>query len=219
MKSNQYRNLLIKYCLAIFIATVCYWLLYFVVAWGLYGVANLSRSESVMNWLVNKNHFEAAERSPLSEYYQQQSQEPNNISINVSDDIEEGVEYLNTHKVWIKDEMDSIPCLQGLFEDLNYYELAKIQERAALINSVPLLREIVNALVEYHKSGKEITETYNRPGDNCIRPYIYINQINRGLNSYNLELTPIHSGKSNMPSHKSDKPTKSDNESNHKISL
>lgn len=80
MKSNQYRDLLIKYCLAIFIATVCYWLLYFVVAWGLYGVANLSRSESVMNWLVNENHFEAAERSPLSEYYQQQSQEPSNIS-------------------------------------------------------------------------------------------------------------------------------------------
>lgn len=213
MKSNQYRDLLIKYCLAIFIATVCYWLLYFVIAWGLYGIANLTRSESIMNWLVNKNHFEAAERSPLSEYYQQQSQEPSNISINASNDIEEGVEYLNTHKVWIKDEMDSIQCLQGLFEDLSYYKLAKIQERAALINSVPLLREIVNALVEYHKSRQEITKTYNRPGDNCIRPYFYIKQINRSLNSDNPELTPIHSEKPNVPSHKQKKTMKSDNES------
>lgn len=178
MHVNQYKETVVKYCLAFVAAIVCYWLLYFLVSWSLYGVANLTDSKSLMHWLADKNYFEAAKESSLNESYIQTErlQELSNESNSDNDtyDVAEGIEYLNTHHAWIEDEMDSIQCLKGLFYDLNHFDLKKIQERKDLVKDVPLLEEIVRELVQLDKSGEKFTETYNLPGDNIIRPRIYI---------------------------------------------
>ena len=202
MQSKQYREVVVKYCLAFIVAIICFWLLYYVTAWSLYGIANLTNSESLMHWLADNNHFEAAKESPLNESYipsQDLMHESNTENTQSIGNFYDGVDYLNMHDVWIKEEMDSIPCLHGLFDELNEYELERIRERDALIAEVPILRDIVSKLLEINESGKEFTQTYNKPGDNLIRPRLYIRKIERVKERNIPELTPLPAQTPNKP--------------------
>lgn len=164
-------NIVVHY-VVIFIATVAgYWLIYWVTMWGLFGVANVSKSESVMNWLADKNYFYPARESALSNYYSQRC-----VSYPIQADsnngsIEEGVAYLK-RDVWIKDEMDSIQCLVGLFDELNLFDLDHIKTRNDLVEKSSELGEIVETLECCDI--RNLRKPYNRDGDTQIRPRLYL---------------------------------------------
>lgn len=166
-------NIVIHYA-SIVIATVAgYWLIYWVTMWGLYGVANVSKSESIMNWLADKNYFYPASESALSNYYKSHCvNSPIEADSNIG--IKEGLEYLK-RDVWIKDEMDSIQCLVGLFDELNEYDIDRIKTRNDLVERSPELREIVYALencdIEY------LRKPYNHERDFRISPRLYLKSM------------------------------------------
>ena len=166
-----YTNIVLHY-VAIFIATVAgYWLIYWVTMWGLFGLANVSKSESVMNWLADKNYFYPARESALSNYYQSRCV-PSPIQTDSNNgSIEEGLAYLK-RDVWIKDEMDSIQCLVGLFDELNLVELDRIKTRNDLVEKSSELGEIVETLENCDI--QNLRKPYNRNGDTQIRPRFYL---------------------------------------------
>ncbi|MDE6551374.1 MAG: hypothetical protein K2K98_00225 [Muribaculaceae bacterium] len=157
---------------AIFIAAVAgYWLIYWVTMWGLFGIANVSKSESVMNWLADNNYFYPARESELSHYYRSRCKEsPIQTDANIGT-IEKGLEYLK-RGVWIKDEMESFQCLAGLYDELNEFDLVGIKARNELVERSPELREIVNALENCNI--ESLRKPYNREEDIRITPRNYL---------------------------------------------
>lgn len=166
-------NIVVHYA-SIVIATVAgYWLIYWVTMWGLYGVANISKSESIMNWLADKNYFYPARESALSNYYKSHCvNSPIEADSNIG--IKEGLEYLK-RDVWIKDEMDSIPCLVGLFDELNEFDIDRIKTRKDLVEKSSELREIV--LTFYDCDIRNLRKPYNRKVDAQIRLRFYLREI------------------------------------------
>ena len=157
---------------AIFIATVAgYWLIYWVTMWGLFGVANISKSESVMNWLADKNDFYPARESTLSNYYRSHCVDAPIQADSNNESIEEGLAYLK-HDVWIKDEMESFQCLAGLYDELIEFDLDRIKSRNDLVKRSPELREIVNTLENCNI--ESLRKPYNREEDIRITPRNYL---------------------------------------------
>lgn len=181
-----YTNIVLHY-VAIFIATVAgYWLIYWVTMWGLFGLANVSKSESVMNWLADKNYFYPARESALSNYYQSRCVPSPSQTDSNNGSIEEGLAYLK-RDVWIKDEMDSIQCLVGLYDELNEYDSIGIYRRNELIES-PDLERIIEALCK--RDTRKLRKPYNHKGDTQIRPRFYLKFIESGIKRQNNSQNP-----------------------------
>lgn len=170
-------NIVVHY-VAIFIATVAgYWLIYWVTMWGLYGIANVSNSASIMDWLADENYFYPARESSLSNYYRSYCDNtPIQSNTNIRA-IEEAVGYLK-HDVWIKEEMDSIQYLVGLYDELNEYDSIGIYRRNELIES-PDLERIIEALCKCDT--RKLRKPYNHKGDTQIRPRLYLKVIESGI--------------------------------------
>lgn len=183
LHSNIISTNIVVHYVAIFIATVAgYWLIYWVTMWGLFGVANVSKSESIMNWLADKNYFYPARESALSNYYRSHcDNSPIQSNTNIGA-IEEAVDYLK-HDVWIKEEMDSIQCLVGLYDELNEYDSIGIYRRNELIEKSPDLERIIEALCKCDT--RTLRKPYNHKGDTQIRPRFYLKFIERGIKRQN----------------------------------
>ena len=70
--------------------------------------------------------------------------------------LNQAINYLESHDPWKKSEMESIPELQGLWDDLNTFKLEKVKNRSNLLQS-----NRFNALVERINTLLELTD--NRP--------------------------------------------------------
>lgn len=169
-------NIVVHY-VAIFIATVAgYWLVYWVTMWGLFGIANVSKSESIMNWLADNNYFYPARESALSNYYRSHCDNSPIQSNTNFGAIEEAVDYLK-HDVWIKEEMDSIQCLVGLYDELNEFDIDRIKIRNDLLERSSELGDIVETLENCDI--RNLRKPYNRNGDTKIRPRLYLSVMRK----------------------------------------
>ena len=85
--------------------------------------------------------------------------------------IAQGVEYLATHNQWNRDEMETIPALQGLWDAVNTYQLDQIRGFNDRLASTPLTA-IVEGLERTPKAG-----FYAAKKDHVITLSTYIKRL------------------------------------------
>lgn len=95
-------------------------------------------------------------------------------------DYKAATDYLESNKSWNRDEMEAIPALRGLFDDLNNYNFERIKTHWA-----PLLKDskrfnsveaaVIGSSTKRNPRTGAHNPTYNKDGDNAInwRRYTY----------------------------------------------
>lgn len=95
-------------------------------------------------------------------------------------DASAGVKYLDDNRAWNRDEMERIPALQGLFDDLNNYRYAQVLEKwKTRLAASKNFAAVVRAVEQGSRKKKFVPAagaTYCRPGDLTIS---YINYTYR----------------------------------------
>lgn len=88
-------------------------------------------------------------------------------------DYAKGVEYLQAHKRWNRDEMQAIPALAGLFDDLNTYNFERIKtfwapKLADSKNFAAVVRAVEGSTTKRDPRTGKHAPTYNPEGDNSF---------------------------------------------------
>ena len=94
--------------------------------------------------------------------------------------LDDAVEYLDKKKVWKKSEMDKYPDLQGLFEDMNSFNLSRLlNEWSIKLASSQKFKKVYESANKTHANGWNPSQnphkpTYNLPTDEkiCVQNYI-----------------------------------------------
>lgn len=129
---------------------------------------------------VNSETSENSEISEISE--SSENSENSEISEISTEDVGAAVAYLNSHNKWKKSEMEAIPALRGLFDDMNNYRFDRLTGFWAdkLGSSQRFLRVAEHARGAKTKRDPRVgihNPTYNRDGDDEIGWHGYINHI------------------------------------------
>ncbi len=87
-------------------------------------------------------------------------------------------EYLDSHKVWNRSEMEQYPDLKGLFDDLNNYDRDRIVDHWApkLAGSKNFTR-VANAMRNSRQKNRDLSGTHNKPGDENITWITYTYKV------------------------------------------
>ena len=111
------------------------------------------------------------------------SQTPAASAQPVSTDVTaEAIAYLDNNKAWTKEQLDQYPCLVGLYEDLNTFQLEKISGDWAtkLSNSkkfTTLAKFAKNGSDKVKRGKLKLPDTYNKSTDTKISVTNYQNKI------------------------------------------
>lgn len=95
--------------------------------------------------------------------------------------IEAAVKYLDNSKIWTRSEMEKLPALRGLYDDMNNLRYERIIEVwGPKLSGSKLFADVYNH-AKLGKSKKERVlkkgNTYNKPGDETISHQSYLNRI------------------------------------------
>lgn len=94
----------------------------------------------------------------------------------------EACDYLDSNKIWTRERLESIPGLEGLFDELNNYDFDRIIDyRSPMLSSSKNFAAVVKAARHARDKGVDPRRSdahapaYNRSGDNAInwRGYTY----------------------------------------------
>ena len=135
-------------------------------------------------------YVDQAELTDVNEPQTQYNEEAQSEEINNKTDYtyEQAIEYLDDNKVWKRSEMEQFPTLQGLFDDMNKYNLQDLAEKwkHKLILSAKFKTVAEVAAKNIRKgnnpaSGKH-APYYNKPDDEAISVLNYINWLDQNMN-------------------------------------
>jgi len=99
--------------------------------------------------------------------------------------LEAAVKYLDEKAVWTKSEMDQYPDLQGLFEDMNNFNLPKLlNEWSAKLATSQRFKKVCESANKTYTNGWNPSQgshnpTYNQPNDEQISLTNYINWLDQ----------------------------------------
>lgn len=99
--------------------------------------------------------------------------------------LEDAVKYLDKKTVWTKSEMDQYPDLQGLFEDMNNFNLSRLlNEWSTKLASSQRFNKVCESAEKTYRNGWNPKQgshdpTYNTPNDEQINLTNYINWLDR----------------------------------------
>lgn len=99
--------------------------------------------------------------------------------------LEAAVKYLDEKTVWKKSEMDQYPNLQGLFEDMNNFNLSRLlNEWSTKLASSQRFKKVCESANKTYTNGWNPSQgshnpTYNLPNDEKISLTNYINWLDR----------------------------------------
>ena len=99
--------------------------------------------------------------------------------------LEDALKYLDEKAVWTKSEMDKYPDLQGLFEDMNNFNLSRLlNEWSTKLSSSQSFKKVCESANKTYKNGWNPSQgyhnpTYNQPNDEQISLTNYINWLDR----------------------------------------
>lgn len=87
-------------------------------------------------------------------------------------------DYLDSHKVWTRSEMEQYPDLRGLFDDLNNYRRDEIVDKWApkLAGSKNFTR-VANAMRNSRQKNRALSGTHNKAGDEAITWITYTYKV------------------------------------------
>ncbi|MDE6526340.1 MAG: hypothetical protein K2L75_03715, partial [Muribaculaceae bacterium] len=101
-----------------------------------------------------------AQTEPVAQPVQEPVQEPEPEAA-TEPDYKEAVAYLDSHKAWARDEMEEIPALKGLYDDINNYNFHSILTYwAPRLNQSANFRSVTRAVAG--ASGKRSPKTGSR---------------------------------------------------------
>lgn len=99
--------------------------------------------------------------------------------------IEDAINYLDSHSVWSKSELEKYPDLEGLFEDMNSFNLSKlISDWSLKLSSSKNFMKICTSAKKTNENGwnpkqSSHNPTYNKPEDEQINIVNYINWLDQ----------------------------------------
>ena len=99
--------------------------------------------------------------------------------------LEDALKYLDEKTVWTKSEMDKYPDLQGLFEDMNNFNLSRLlNEWSTKLSSSQSFKKVCESANKTYTNGWNPSQgshnpTYNQPNDEQISLTNYINWLDR----------------------------------------
>lgn len=99
--------------------------------------------------------------------------------------LEVAVKYLDEKTVWTKSEMEQYPDLQGLFEDMNNFNLSRLlNEWSTKLASSQRFKKVCESANKTYTNGWNPSQgphnpTYNQPNDEQISLTNYINWLDR----------------------------------------
>lgn len=112
--------------------------------------------------------------------------EENGVSDSVdSSTIEDAIKYLDGNQRWTKSEMDKYPDLQGLFEDMNNFNLSSLlDDWCPKLEKSQKYKKVCESAKKTLKNGWNPKQglhnpTYNKPGDEQIHLTNYINWLDQ----------------------------------------
>lgn len=129
------------------------------------------------NDLAAETDAEPAQETPA-----ETSTQTNAPAVADSGDATAAVNYIDSHSSWKKSEMEAIPALQGLFDDMNNYRFDRLAGYWADKLSASRRFQVVAEHARGAKTKRDPrvgihNPTYNRPGDEAIGWRGYINHI------------------------------------------
>lgn len=104
---------------------------------------------------------------------------------NSSKSLEAAINYLDNNSTWTKSEMEKFPDLQGLFDDMNNFELPRLLKKwSTKLASSQTFKKICESANKTDKNGWEPRQgshnpTYNQPNDEQISLTNYINWLDQ----------------------------------------
>lgn len=99
--------------------------------------------------------------------------------------LEAAVKYLDEKTIWTKSEMEQYPDLQGLFEDMNNFNLSRLlNEWSTKLASSQRFKKVCESANKTYTNGWNPSQgphnpTYNQPNDEQISLTNYINWLDR----------------------------------------
>ena len=99
--------------------------------------------------------------------------------------LEDALKYLDEKEVWIKSEMEQYPDLQGLFEDMNTFNLSRLlNEWQSKLSSSKRFKKVCESAKKTYTKGwipkqGSHNPTWNQPNDERINLENYINWLDR----------------------------------------
>ncbi len=98
--------------------------------------------------------------------------------------FDNAINYLNDNNVWDKTEMEKYPSLQGLFDDMNSFNLEELIYNWCNLNNCIKINKIIevarkNKVKEWNPKQGEHAPTYNKDGDPLINVTNYINWLDQ----------------------------------------
>lgn len=199
----------IKYLASFTIAVVGYWILYWIITWGLYGVVKVTNSETLNHCLVSYFDFEYAKESPL-----EQKRVQNEMDMSANDlDSEPEKSQNNIESDAITTEMstgyDNERDLQtyidrvAVEEAIEYFNASKINEFKKICSAHTSLKK-------YENDGEAILKTlfsaqYNVALVGALIDAGYLkNRNTRGSKSFISSLNQLSSLRKNIDKIKAD---------------
>ena len=118
---------------------------------------------------------------------QNQDNNENNSEVQNSGDLSlnEAISYLDNNSTWTKSEMNKYPDLQGLFEDMNTFDLSKLLNywytKLATSQNIKKICESATKTLNHRWNPKQGAHnpTYNKPNDEQISLTNYINWLDQ----------------------------------------
>lgn len=128
---------------------------------------------------------EAPAAGGSNEQESQVTEENSSVTATNTYTLEDAVKYLDEKTVWTKSEMDKYPDLQGLFEDMNNFNLSQLlNEWNSKLASSQRFKKVYESADKTHTKGWNPRQgkhnpTYNQPNDEQISLTNYINWLDR----------------------------------------
>lgn len=122
-----------------------------------------------------------------------------NTNTSESPTLEDAINYLDNNNVWSKSEMDKYPALQGLFEDMNHFNLSQlINDWSSKLSSSQRFVKVYESANRTFTNGWEPRQdphnpTYNQPNDEQINLTNYTNWLDRN------QTPPATTGRGSRP--------------------
>lgn len=117
----------------------------------------------------------AQPEEPKTEPQQQPaaSQPDNNLT------VQDAVTYLDSNLKWNRDELEKNPATKGLYDDLNTFNTARVNDLwLPKLKDSKRLQKVAHHLKEGdRKKKRKLPETYNKPGDHVIAVQSYLNKV------------------------------------------
>lgn len=95
--------------------------------------------------------------------------------------------------IWYYNELEQIPELRGLFNNLRYYKLDEVEKYLHRYKYIPNVSQLLTAIEKCtgHLNGRIVERRYSHEKDSCITVERYIHMLNKLYKNSNVKISDL----------------------------